>query len=688
MNSLGSLPFLRITCALAIGIAAALFLFTQTFASNHFFALAFVAVLGILLSFYFQKKQKSNIWAGAFLQLALIILGFVLGNFSNAGNKQSFFGNNKLNIQSSLYLLRLDEEPSEKPNTWRCAATVLKTVDSNGSALMCAGRLLIYWPKKYNAGRPALKYGDEILVPNAVIPMPSAAFPDGFDFKAVMRYRNMQHQLFLKNKEWMVTANSAHWLFRNSYTVRDNVVGYFQRHYPKRIAALLESLLIGFKDDVDPNDLNAFAISGTLHVLAVSGMHVGLLYLVLLFMFTGKRVALQNPFWRGFVILLVLWAFAVLTGLSASVIRAALMFSIVELGRSLFKKEGNILNSLFAAAFLQLLVDPLQLIDVGFQLSYLAVIGIVVIYPKLSSLWMPPTAVAQFFYQSALISLAATLATFPISLYFFGVFPTWFLFANMIIVPLSTFLILLTLVSLLFTTIPIVSVAFVWAVKWTTLFLLSTVHFFSDLTGASLSGLQLAEFEVLLLLAMVVCLCLAVVYRVKNSFLLAGCFAVLFGGGDVCYNQHLQNKSEIVFAEIRGNVLVLNKFKNQADVYTLAMQPWKAKQMHNFIKSYLLKYRIQSVKWNFVGNINKDTTFNFGKSIAPLSIFETSHQPGRFAIQWQKTLKYENTIATWIAQKRYANGLPPSTLRLANNYYRIPLENTPQNKLIYSQFYP
>jgi competence protein ComEC len=173
-----------------------------------------------------------------------------------------------------------------------------------------------------------------------------------------------------------------------------------------------------------------------MHILAVSGLHVGIIYALLMFLvkpFGLKKIGRKS--YLAFVILLI-WAYAMLTGFSPSVVRAATMFSLITLGQ-MRERKPSIFNVLAFSAILMITTNPDVIYEVGFQLSYLAVFGIVIIQPLIIRLWLPPNKLLEYIWQIIAVSIAAQLATLPLTIYYFHSFPTYFILGNLFIIPLA-----------------------------------------------------------------------------------------------------------------------------------------------------------------------------------------------------------------------------------------------------------
>lgn len=302
-----------------------------------------------------------------------------------------------------------------------------------GKAMPASGRLLLTLLLDSAGTLPAI--GDRLLVDAPALPLRRVPDPGGFDQGAWARSYGVTHGCFAPAGRWRIAERASGWPAWFEGARRQVSAWLVRSGLPERERALAKAVLLGLRDELDADQRAAFARSGTMHVLAVSGSHVGLIYAAFLWglAFLGRRPGAR---WgRGLLILAALWAYAGLTGLTPSVLRATVTFSVFTLAEML-RRRTEPLNSLALAAFVLLLWDPGMLVQLGFQLSFLAVLGIALFYRPLVQAWTPPHAVAAFFWSLFAVSLAAQAFTTPLSLLVFQAFPTWFLPANMVIVGL------------------------------------------------------------------------------------------------------------------------------------------------------------------------------------------------------------------------------------------------------------
>lgn len=293
-------------------------------------------------------------------------------------------------------------------------------------------------------------YGDELLVKGKLQLIQAPLNPGVFDFKSFMGNKKVYSQAFVALDDVQVINNNmgspviAASLKARAFA-EQLLAKYITAQEPLSIA---KALVLGVKTDLESDTRSLYAQTGVMHILAVSGLHVGILYILILMMLGQKVNLITKPVLVAVVAIPILWAYAFITGLSPSVLRAVTMFSLIAVAQAVNRKS-NVINTVAISGFLLLLINPLMLFTVGFQLSYLAVFGIIIIYPKIINLYTPSHNITYKIWQLIAISLAAQLATFPLSLYYFHRFPTYFLVGNLVAVPAAMVIVWLGLALIL-----------------------------------------------------------------------------------------------------------------------------------------------------------------------------------------------------------------------------------------------
>ncbi len=333
---------------------------------------------------------------------------------------------------ASAWRMTVTELISESPRTLRLWTAVDAALDSTG-ARPAHGRLLLTVMKDSTAPDPAI--GDELLVMARVDTLDDVADPGGFDQVGWAASYGVLHQCFAPEGRWRVLRR-VHGFSSWFAGARERISAWLERSdLDARERGLVKAILLGVRDELDADQKMAFARSGTMHVLAVSGSHVALIYGVLLLGFRKLGEQRRLRIIRSIVILLVLWGYAGLTGATPSVMRATVTFTFFCIA-DMFGRQSDPVNSLGGAALLLLVWDPVMLGQLSFQLSFLAVLGIAMFYRPLMHLWTPPNLVSHYLWSLFAVSISAQAMTTPLALLSFHAFPTWFLPANMVIVGL------------------------------------------------------------------------------------------------------------------------------------------------------------------------------------------------------------------------------------------------------------
>ncbi|MGL5889190.1 MAG: ComEC/Rec2 family competence protein, partial [Bacteroidia bacterium] len=418
-------PLLRPLIALIIGMCVA-----KMGVPGWVGSVLLVGGLGmIVLNSLRKTKTLFEKTDGVLLLSAFAGCGLMLSAFSEAAIPDYV-------PQAKLVLVRINEDPVQKAKTVKLMTEVLAVKDSGGWTTYRGGAVVHL---KRSPEAEKLNYGDEILIQALPEKIPPPRNEGEFDYANWLRQKGVTCRIMAGSGQWQLQQTDKgnsfkaaalglrHWFSRA--LVRSGLKG--------DQLSVAQALLLGNDDQIDPGLLRAYSASGTLHVLSVSGMHVALLFAALSMLLAPLLRLRGGAFWLAGILLAALWGYALLTGASPSVLRAVTMLSFVVAGKP-FRKNGHILNMLAAAAIVLLAADPQLLTDIGFQLSFLAVGGIVVLQPVFQQQWQPASRVMRWIWSMVSVTLVAQLVTFPLGLYYFGQFPVYFLLSNMIVIPIST----------------------------------------------------------------------------------------------------------------------------------------------------------------------------------------------------------------------------------------------------------
>jgi competence protein ComEC len=297
-------------------------------------------------------------------------------------------------------------------------------------------------------------YGTRIIIKKELQPIASAGNPGGFDYKNYCLLQGIVYQCFLgKNDMIVLSGNDVSFLKSLIFNIRDKILSVLKQYIlSPQEAGIAEALLIGYRDDLDKPLVQAYSNTGVVHIIAISGLHLGMIYQLLLLLLPLKRN--KAALWlKTIIILVVLWAFSLLAGATPSILRSTVMFSFLAVGAP-SGKRSDVYNSLITSAFAIFLFDPFAFRDVGFLLSYAAVLSIAVFFKPIKNLLQFENKLLDIIWSANAVTLAAQILTLPIILYFFKQMPVLFFIANLVAVPLSTCILYAELLLLAVSFIP------------------------------------------------------------------------------------------------------------------------------------------------------------------------------------------------------------------------------------------
>ena len=431
-------PLLTITISFAIGIIAE---FHLQWSFQTLVILLF-SFLGIF-SFLFWKSKKALLQNSLF-GIATYLLAFTLGmmsfyihsdlNSKHHYTKKSFEESNSIRAIVTTTL-----KPNEKYNKY-----FISLSQFNDS--VASGKLLLYVPK---SNIEILHSGDEIWLNSTIYPVPKAFNPYQFDYSKYLEKQNVFHQIYTQENQIKIVQRhkTIDYYIEN---LRNNLSKSFEIHqFDSKTKAIIDALILGQRLELDKETIADYSNAGVIHILAISGLHISIIYFFIVFLLRPlKRVRFGSEI-QLLIVLVILWLFALLTGLPASVTRAVTLFSFISIG-NYFNQPKAIYNALAISAFLILLVKPNAVFDIGFQLSYAAVLSIVLFQPFYKKFYFSENKIAIYFTDTILVSLAAQIGVLPLSLYYFNQLPLLFLLANLVIIPLSSLVLIAGIVILPF----------------------------------------------------------------------------------------------------------------------------------------------------------------------------------------------------------------------------------------------
>ena len=421
-------PLLKLTIFLAIGILVSDYLFISIPLISV--GIGFLLFVLIGTHFYCKKHNKTLYWPSLVVLIMMVLLGVFVSKIHSSKFSKTHYSHLETIADEHLHQLEFIVKKRLKPTTYNHRYYVeLIKVDSTS----VSGSLLVNLSKESNTAN--FNVNEKILTTASLKEVNAPLNPYQFDYKNYLKRLGIYRQVFLKDQIVLAIPQSPTTITAYAETIREGLNKHLKELSFKPIErAFIKALLLGQRQDITSDVYEAYSKAGAIHILAISGLHIGILLLILQFILNPLLYFGQGKFVRLLIILCVLWSFAVMAGLSPSVVRAVTMFSLFAIVRGL-KRSSNSLNTLAVSAFILLLVRPGFCFDVGFQLSYAAVASIIIVKPVLDSWGSFKNRIGNWFLDLLKVSIAAQIGVLPLSLYYFHQFPGLFFVTNMVVVP-------------------------------------------------------------------------------------------------------------------------------------------------------------------------------------------------------------------------------------------------------------
>ncbi len=515
-------PFLRILLPLMAGIIIGYY---APFAYSGLNLLLLAVFLILCTIVYLFLRSYSLRWVfGMSLSLFMVFAGISRVQTVNQQHRD-----NILKADSSfrgVYIGRLTEPPRVKEQSVRLMAEV-RTISSEGFVSSQKETVIIYLRNEDDL--PSLNYGSLIGFSKLPEYVESPLNPEQFDYQDYLAKKGIFRQVFLKQNEWnIIPGMQTNLLFEWAFECREYLMKVLKNNgLSGDEYTVATAILLGYDEELPQYLRKGYVASGAMHILSVSGLHVGIIYLIFNFLFGLFLVGKTKEKIRLLLLLVLVWFYAFLTGLSPSVLRSAIMISFILVGNMLHRK-GNLINSLAASAFVLILADPANLLNVGFQLSYSAVLGIALFQEPFSKMLYFNNRILSWTWDSISVTIAAQLSTLPLILFYFHQFPLYFIPANLLLIPLSFIILVCGMALLILFFIPVLSF---WIGKLLSLFIFImnySVSGIEKLPYSVLDGLYIGITDSILLTVLVFMLWVFLKYNTRKVLIPAMTVLVLF----------------------------------------------------------------------------------------------------------------------------------------------------------------
>jgi len=600
----------------------------------------FLNVICFCIGYYFNIKKKLN---------ALFFEGFVVFLCLNLGALAIYFN---VQINSKSHLSNFISEKnivqgvvSEKlKSTTYYDKFVLKTAQINTQN--CIGKIILYVPKKL---KKEIEVGNKMKLYETPKIIQNALNPNQFDYAKYLKNQNVFHEIKIKETNTIFISKDTNFYYYINLIKSKLLKSYVLQNFQIDNYNLLMALLFGEKTELSKEINSNYKQAGIMHILAISGLHIALIYGIILWLTKPLLRLKKGKLYIFFISLSVLWFYAILAGFSASIVRAAVMFSVVALAK-IVNRQSNIYNSLAVSALLLLVYNPNYLFDVGFQLSFAAVFSIVIFQPFVRKYSYDKNKIILKTKELLLISLVAQMGVLPLILYYFGQFPLLFLLANLIAIPLSSLILILGLAL----------IPFNFLLPKLAIYLSILVNFLIEIMNNFTAWIvkfdafiirNIAFHEVLvLLLYLIIGTILYFIYYSKIKNLKPILIAILiFQLGYFYLNSSEKNNNEFGVFNIMKNTLFVETKNNESIFYTDDFANSKS-SIETYTRGKFVKnYRIASIK----------NVFNFNKKILCVDssgVYNTKQKPDIVLLIQSPKINLKRLISTIKPEQIIADG--------------------------------
>ena len=540
-HTLKKYPFVRLLIPLTAGIVLQWYL---QFSADFLFVFSGITIIASTLFFFLQFVKKFSLrWLqGCFIILLTALFGAVLTHANDIRHKPGWMGN-YYQPEDSI-IITLEEPLTEKTNSYKALASV-NAITQNGTWKNTTGKILVYFKK--DSLQPALDYGSKLLLHKPLQPITNSGNPGAFDYNRYCLFQDITAQVFLKQNEYVVLpGENTNWLWQKLFAIRDATIKTLQQYISgDKEQGVAEALLIGYRNDLDKELVQAYSNTGVVHIIAISGLHLGMIYGLMLAIFSYFKKFRLTKWIQPVTILFILWAFTLIAGAVPSILRSAVMFTFIVFGE-LAGRKTSIYNTLAASAFCLLVFNPFMLWDVGFLLSYSAVASIAAFMKPVNNWFYFKNKWLDKIWSLTSVTIAAQVFTIPIVIYYFHQFPNLFLVTNFVAVPLSGLIlygeILLLIISFFGALAKIIGLILGFLVTAMNVF----IEYVNSLSFAVWNNLQVTVLQTWMFYGCILFACVWLLQKSPKAFIISLSFITIFIALITADTLHRSNQQKLI----------------------------------------------------------------------------------------------------------------------------------------------
>ncbi|RBN49147.1 ComEC/Rec2 family competence protein [Flavobacterium psychrolimnae] len=466
-------PLARITIGFILGLLFAFYVHPSI--SAVFIAL--ITSVSIFVLFYFLSKKRTKL--SLYFGVGTYFLSFIIGISTQIAHtdyfqKSNYIHNTTIFEQPHFISLTIREKMKSSPFSDRYLAIVNHIGQKEQT-----GRIILNIQN--DSLHHNLQVGNSLLIKGTLTRNKPPNNPNQFDFGKYLENKQIYAQLYADVADIKIGSKIEKNIWYYSSKLRTRIIRNLEKNnFNKTELNVAIALIMGQQQDISPDIIRDYQYAGAVHILSVSGLHIGFILLFVTFILKPIPNTKRGSFIKLIAILISLSMFGIIAGLAPSVVRSVTMFSFVAIGNHL-RRSVNIYHTLLVSVLLILLFEPSFLFDVGFQLSYIALFFIIWLQPLLSSIWKPKYKVSKYIWDILTVSFAAQIGTLPLSIYYFHQFPGLFFITNLLIIPLLSIIMLLGVLVMLLAAFNMIPVFLSQLLEWSIYYLNKIINAIASL---------------------------------------------------------------------------------------------------------------------------------------------------------------------------------------------------------------
>ncbi|MFV5702890.1 ComEC/Rec2 family competence protein [Flavobacterium sp. XS2P12] len=610
-------PLARITFGFVLGILLPYYLKPNP---KLVFVLLFISILFFSISYFLSKKKVNELH---YFGISTYILSFFIGAttlivHTDYFQKSNYIHYNSIFEKSHLISVTLREKLKSSTFNQRYVA-VINRIDQTESS----GRIIL------NIRRDSLnrqfEIGTPLRIKGTLHKNSPPNNPNQFDYSKYLENKQIYSQLYADTDEISISSEMEKDIWYYTSKLRTKIIYNLEKsNFNKTELSVAVALIMGQQQDIAPEIIRDYQYAGAVHILSVSGLHIGFILLFVTFILKPLPNTKRGSFIKLIIILASLSLFGLIAGLAPSVVRSVAMFSFVAIGSHL-RRSVNIYHTLLVSILLILLFQPSFLFDVGFQLSYMALFFIIWLQPLLASVWLPKNKVSKYIWDILTVSFAAQIGTLPLSIYYFHQFPGLFFVTNLIIIPLLSIVMLLGVVVMVLAAFGYVPLFLSKPLEWSIFYLNKIINSIASLEQFIIQNIP---FNLYLLISFYLLILTAVIWLKKpsyNKLAMVLISIIILQISFIKNRTDVENQKEWVVFNSKKSTLITERNGENVTLYAND-SILKGSEKNNILTSYLIgnfstletKKRIQNTAF-FNGKriLILDSTGIYSKNIKP-----------------------------------------------------------------------